>query len=237
MGLDAIILVFWMLSFKPAFSLSSFTFNKRLFSFSSLSAIRLVSPAYLSQTSSEFLSFCFHLGSLRSRNWNTVVGGAGVGITPALDWFPLETFFFFNIRNEYTSSLFKAQLFWILITYNQSSVQFSSVQSLSRVQLFATPWTTPHQASLSITNSRSPPKPNFIPTNSESYQDWEDLQDKFNSKATANTLRWAREAEVFPNQRGRNEVNKDSGAAMRPNEPTACWGESWKSLLYLDCGA
>ena len=39
-----------------------------------------------------------------------------------------------------------------------SSVQFSSVQSLSRVQLFATPWTTSHQASLFITNSRSLPK-------------------------------------------------------------------------------
>ena len=38
-------------------------------------------------------------------------------------------------------------------------VQFSSVQSLSHVQLFATPWTTARQASLSITNSRSPPKP------------------------------------------------------------------------------
>ena len=36
---------------------------------------------------------------------------------------------------------------------------FSSVQSLSHVRLFATPWTTAHQASLSITNSRSPPKP------------------------------------------------------------------------------
>ena len=32
---------------------------------------------------------------------------------------------------------------------------FSSVQSLSRVWLFATPWITAHQASLSITNSRS----------------------------------------------------------------------------------
>ena len=37
--------------------------------------------------------------------------------------------------------------------------QFSSVQSLSCVQLFATPWTTALQASLSITNSWSPPKP------------------------------------------------------------------------------
>ena len=42
MGPDAMILVFWMMSFRPAFSLSSFTFIKRLFS-SSLSAIRVVS--------------------------------------------------------------------------------------------------------------------------------------------------------------------------------------------------
>ena len=34
----------------------------------------------------------------------------------------------------------------------------SSVQSLSRVQLFATPWIAAHQASLSITNSRTSPK-------------------------------------------------------------------------------
>ena len=35
------------------------------------------------------------------------------------------------------------------------SLERLSVQSLSRVQLFATPWTAAHQASLSITNSRS----------------------------------------------------------------------------------
>ena len=46
MGPDAMTLVFWILSFKSTFSLSSFTFIKRLFS-SSLSAIRVVSPAYL----------------------------------------------------------------------------------------------------------------------------------------------------------------------------------------------
>ena len=39
-----------------------------------------------------------------------------------------------------------------------SSSQFSSVQSLSHVQLFVTPWTTARQASLSITNSWSLPK-------------------------------------------------------------------------------
>ena len=36
-----------------------------------------------------------------------------------------------------------------------------SVQSLSRIRLFATPWTAAHQASLSITNSQSPPKPTY----------------------------------------------------------------------------
>ena len=47
MGLDAMILVFWILSFKPAFSCSSFTLIKRFFSSSSLSAIRMVSSTYL----------------------------------------------------------------------------------------------------------------------------------------------------------------------------------------------
>ena len=47
MGPDAMILVFWMLSFKPTFSLSSFTFIKKIFNSSSLSAIRVVSSAYL----------------------------------------------------------------------------------------------------------------------------------------------------------------------------------------------
>ena len=47
MGPDAMIFAFWMLSFKPTFSLSSYTFNKRFFSSSSLSAIRVVSSACL----------------------------------------------------------------------------------------------------------------------------------------------------------------------------------------------
>ena len=47
MGQDAMILVFWMLSFNPTFSLSCRTFIKRLFSSSSLSAIRVLSSAYL----------------------------------------------------------------------------------------------------------------------------------------------------------------------------------------------
>ena len=46
-GPDAMTFVFWILSFKPSFSLSSFTFIKRLLSSSSLSAIRVVSSTYL----------------------------------------------------------------------------------------------------------------------------------------------------------------------------------------------
>ena len=41
---------------------------------------------------------------------------------------------------------------------SKDKFQFSSVQSLSRVQLFATPWTAAWQASLSITNPQSLPK-------------------------------------------------------------------------------
>ena len=44
----------------------------------------------------------------------------------------------------------------------QMQYYFSSFQSLSRVRLFATPWTAAGQTFLSITNSRSPPKPMSI---------------------------------------------------------------------------
>ena len=47
MGLDAMIFVFWMLNFKPIFSLSSFIFIKKLFSPPSLSALRVASSEYL----------------------------------------------------------------------------------------------------------------------------------------------------------------------------------------------
>ena len=47
MGLEAMILVFWILCFKPTFPLSSFTLIKRLFSSSLLSVIKVVLCAYL----------------------------------------------------------------------------------------------------------------------------------------------------------------------------------------------
>ena len=50
----------------------------------------------------------------------------------------------------------------VSVLLRSSSDRFSSVQSLSCVRFFATPWTAARQASLSITNSRSPPKPMCI---------------------------------------------------------------------------
>ena len=55
---------------------------------------------------------------------------------------------------------FHRQEYWRKPHFNH--YQFSSVQSLSRVRLFVTPWTAARQASLSITNSLSLPKPMSI---------------------------------------------------------------------------
>ena len=46
--------------------------------------------------------------------------------------------------------------------FQKPKIELRSVQSLSHVRLFVNPRTTAHQASLSITNSRSPPKPTSI---------------------------------------------------------------------------
>ena len=61
--------------------------------------------------------------------------------------FVINGFYYVEICSFYTN-FEESFLSWM-------DIQFSSVQSLSRVQLFATPWTAARQASLSITNSRS----------------------------------------------------------------------------------
>ena len=48
---------------------------------------------------------------------------------------------------------------WLCGKWDEFSLWVVVVKSLSHVQLFVTPWTTAYQASLSITNSWSPPKP------------------------------------------------------------------------------
>ena len=61
-------------------------------------------------------------------------------------------------QNHKSTHLFKSLQVFSLCLSVYMSVCISSVQSLSRVRLFATPWTAARQTSLSITNSQSSSK-------------------------------------------------------------------------------
>ena len=65
-----------------------------------------------------------------------------------------DIYLFLDWKNKYCDNNYLSQ--------SNIKIQCSSVQSLSRVRLLVTPWTAAHQASLSITNSRSSPKPMSI---------------------------------------------------------------------------
>ena len=89
----------------------------------------------------ERLGHCFFLGA------NTIA------IPKALQTIPFNTLFScFNYQSgiSFLFFFFCYQEFYYIIHY---IVQFSSVQSLSNVRLFVTPWISARQASLSITNS------------------------------------------------------------------------------------
>ena len=64
---------------------------------------------------------------------------------------------FRTVGHNYTLQPCKLGFFFVgrSLNYKYNAFLFSSVQLLSHVQLFATPWTAPHQESLSITNSQS----------------------------------------------------------------------------------
>jgi len=98
MGPDAMIIVFWMLSFKANFLLSSFTFIKRLFN-SSLSAIRVVSSAYLRlflfllailipACASFSLAFCMMYSA-----WKLNKQGDNIHLNVLLSWFGTSLLF------------------------------------------------------------------------------------------------------------------------------------------------
>ena len=65
----------------------------------------------------------------------------------------------FLVRYEatFTMSVYRWYRLWFFQKWTRKATEYplSSVQSLSHVQLFVTPWTVAHQASLSITNSQS----------------------------------------------------------------------------------
>ena len=62
-------------------------------------------------------------------------------------------------HTEWSKSDREKQILYDIASIWNLKKMYSSVQLLSHVQLFATPWNAACQASLSITNSRSPPKP------------------------------------------------------------------------------
>ena len=86
-------------------------------------------------------------------DWRAVVHGVARSRTQLIDWTELNSIkvhsLLLSIKGKIHLKISKAS------QWAHSSVQFSSVQSPSRVRLFVTPWITARQASLSTTNSRS----------------------------------------------------------------------------------
>jgi len=87
MGLDAMISVFWMLSFKQAFSLSSFTLIKRLFSSSSLSAIRVVFYLQFSSVAQSCLDSVIPWTAARQASRPSPTPGAYSNSCPLRQWY------------------------------------------------------------------------------------------------------------------------------------------------------
>ena len=95
MGLDVMIIVFWTLSFNPTFSLSSFTFLKRLFSGSSLSAISVVSSAYL-----RLLIFLLEI-SWRILEWVSIPFFSGSSLPKDSTWIShIAGRFFYHLSHQ-----------------------------------------------------------------------------------------------------------------------------------------
>ena len=135
MGPDAMILVFWMLSFKPTFSLSSFTFIKRFFSSSSPCSFRLynVTTAYSNVFQLEDATAAKSLQSCRT-------------LCDPIDSSP---------PGSPVPGIFQSRtLEWVAIAFTSAWKWKVKVKSLSRVWVLATPWTAAFQAPPSMGFSR-----------------------------------------------------------------------------------
>ena len=139
------ILIFWMLSFKLAFSLSSFTFINRLFSFSSLSAIRVVSSAYL-----RLLVFLLAVLSPVCDSTSAAAAAKSLQSCPTL-CDPIDG----SPPGSLVPGILQARtLEWAAISFSSAWKWKVKVNLLSRVWLLATPWTAAHQAPPSMGFSR-----------------------------------------------------------------------------------
>ena len=99
---------------------------------------------------------------------SSLVGWSPIGLQRVgfdwSDWAHTDTHVYTHTHTHTHTHVLIYIIFQILFPY-----QFSSVQSLSHVQLFVTPWTAARQGSLSITNSQSSPKSMSIESVMPSY--------------------------------------------------------------------
>ena len=138
------IFVFWKLSFKPTISLSSFTFIKRLFSSSSLTAIRIVSSAYLRLFLflPEVLNPACASSSLALRKMYSVAAAKSLQLCPTL-CDPIDS----SPPGSPVPGILQARtLEWVAISFSSAWKWKVKVKLLSRVRLLATPWTAAYQA-------------------------------------------------------------------------------------------
>ena len=108
------------------------------------------SPCKSGGTIEDVALFGFLFMSERQQSITTSNMTVGVQVIPP-EKMPFGYFNYLELQALEKQQIQGRGFFW-------TPLQFSSVQSFSRVQLFVTPWTAACQASLSITNSQSPPK-------------------------------------------------------------------------------
>ena len=156
MGLDAMNLVFWMLSIKPTFLLSSFTFIKRHFSSSSLSAIRVESSAYLRLLiflPATSIPACVSSSPAFLMMYSAAAAAAAAKSPQSCPTLcdPIDG----SPPGSPTPGILQTRtLEWVAISFYNSWKWKVKGKSLSRVRLLVTPWTTAYQAPQSMGFSR-----------------------------------------------------------------------------------
>ena len=153
MGPDAMICVFWMLSFKPTFSLSSFTFIKRLFSSSLLSTIRVVPSAYLRLLIfilAILIPACASSSPAFHMMYSAPAAAKSLQLCPTL-CDPVDG----NPPGSPVPGILQERtLEWVAISFSNGWKWKVKGNLLSCVRLLATPWTAAYQALPSMGFSR-----------------------------------------------------------------------------------
>ena len=156
MGPDAMILVFWMLRFKPTFSLSSFAFFKRLFAKLLQSCPILCDPMDCSLPGSSIHGI-FHARVLEwaaiafsKRLFAAAAAAKSLQSCPTL-CDPMDC----SLPGFSVHGILQARtLEWVAISFSNAWKWKVKVKSFSRIWLLATPWTAAYQAPPSMWFSR-----------------------------------------------------------------------------------